>query len=248
MASRVDTGRGVGTGRWMAVLVAVLTVGLLLGGTAPAAAQDGAAVRRAGLVVRHGDGRLTYAFVPFREETISGIDLLRRSGIEHVTIPFGGLGEGVCALEGEGCPTGECRRRVCQGTGPNAPYWRFFRQVAPGDWQPLALGASATTVRDGDVFGWSWTGEEPGLPAASLADVARLVGVPDAAAGPADGVLPAAAVRTIYPSGVQAEPASNEQGAAAYAVAIGLIALMGMGALYAARRARRRASPPEAPA
>ncbi len=248
MVSRVDTRRGTRTGRWVAALVAVLAAGLLLGSTASAAAQDGAAIRRAGLVVRHGDGRLTYAFVPFREETISGIDLLRRSGIEHVTIPFGGLGEGVGALEGEGCPTGECRRRVCQGTGPNAPYWRFFHQVAPGNWQPLALGASATTVRDGDVFGWSWTGEEPGLPAVSVADVARLVGVSDRIGGLADGALPAAAVRTVYPSGVQAEPASNGQSRAAYAVAIGLIALMGMGALYAARRARRRASPPEAPA
>jgi hypothetical protein len=55
----------------------------------------------------------------------------------------------------------ECRRNVCQG-GPTAPYWRYFRQAAPGDWQPLPLGASGARVRDGEIDGWSWTAGEAG--------------------------------------------------------------------------------------
>jgi hypothetical protein len=186
--------------------------------------------------VRHGDGRITYAYVAFEEDEISGIELLRRSGIEQVTIPFGGLGEGVCSLEGEGCPASECRRRVCQGSGRDDPYWRYFRQQTPGDWQPLILGASATEVRDGDVDGWSWTADAPDLPAVTIADVARLAGAETGEAG--GGGVPPPAVRTVYPPGVEPPAEPSGQGPLVYAAAGGLLALLGAGALVAARRGR----------
>jgi hypothetical protein len=158
-----------------------------------------------------------------------------------VTIPFGGLGEGVCSLEGEGCPASECRRRVCQGSGRDDPYWRYFRQQTPGDWRPLLLGASATAVRDGDVDGWSWTAEAPNLPAVTIADVARLAGA-DAAAG-GEGVPPPA-VRTVYPPGVEPPAEPSRQGPLVYAAAGGLLALLGAGALVAVRRGRRQGEEP----
>ena len=210
---------------------------LAVGARGPVAAQESpAGYHRAGVIVRHGDGRLTYALVPFAEEEISGIELLERSTIPLVTVGFGALGEGVCAIEGEGCPAAECRRRVCQGFGADAPYWRVFRQAAPGDWRGLGLGPSATRVRDGDVIGWSWTGRDAGLPAASIADVARLAGAPEAATS---GALPPPAVRTIYPPGVEPETDSAGQGPLAYVAAAGLLALIAGAGFVATRRGRR---------
>ncbi len=80
---------------WLALLTAV-----------PATAQD-LPPHRAGLVVVHGDGRVLTRCVAFAEETISGADLLRRSGLVVVLSPYGGLGYGVCAIDGEGCANGE---------------------------------------------------------------------------------------------------------------------------------------------
>ncbi len=206
-------------------------VGIASAATPPAESEP--VLHHAGLVVRHGDGRLTYAYVPFEEETMSGIDLLKRSGIPQVTISFGGLGEGVCSLEGEGCPAAECRRTVCQGPGANAPFWQYFRQNAPGDWRPLTLGASSAKVRDGDIDGWSWTGRDAGLPAVSLEDVARLAGAP-VNDGEPGGDQPV--VRTVYPPGVAPRTAEESQGIWVYVVAGGLLALIGGGALHAVRR------------
>ncbi|MEA2511007.1 MAG: hypothetical protein QOJ59_494, partial [Thermomicrobiales bacterium] len=150
-------------------LLAALLLAILAG--APVAGEE---LHHAGLVVRHGDGRIVYAYVAFPEESISGVELLRRSGISLVTVGFGGLGEGVCTIDGEGCPAADCRKRVCQGSGDDAPFWHYIRQRSHGEWVLLSLGASATKVRDGDVDGWSWTGGDPGLPALTLADVAHL--------------------------------------------------------------------------
>src|SRR5215204_3221516 len=78
-------------------------------------AVESQSLNHAGLVVRHSDGRLIYAYIAFAEDEINGVELLRRSGISLVTIGFGGLGEGVCTIDGEGCPASDCRTKVCQG-------------------------------------------------------------------------------------------------------------------------------------
>lgn len=211
----------------LALLVAaLLAAGPTASGQAtgtPAAAGS----NHAGLVVRDGEGRLTYAYVPFAESSISGIDLLRRgldaNGVPLVTIGFGGLGEGVCRIADQGCSAGECRRRVCQGAGADDPYWRYFRQAAPGDWRPLPLGASATEVRDGDVDAWSWTGADPGLPPLTLAEVARL-----ADRSPASAPPPAAPAET---------------GWTGYAGAAAILTAIAGGAFAASRRRGRRLAP-----
>jgi hypothetical protein len=179
---------------WVLLSLAALLAGVLLA-PAPVLAQD--TLNHAGLVVRDGEGRLTYAWVPFAAEEIDGIELLKLSGLPVVTVGFGALGEGVCAIAGEGCGVGECRRTVCQGSAVDAPYWQFFRQEAddPSQWTWQPLGASATRIRDGDVFGWSWTGVAPGLPALTRAELIALAG-----AGDGEGSVPA--VRTVLPTGV----------------------------------------------
>ena len=151
------------------VIVLLAMTGLMLSGGSSQAEEE---ANHAGLVIRDQAGELTYAYVAFTEPEISGIELLKRSGVAIVTVGFGGLGEGVCSIQGEGCAVGECRRRLCQGPRPDDPFWQSFRQRSPGDWRPEILGASSAIVRDGDVAGWSWTNGEAQLPAVTLSEVA----------------------------------------------------------------------------
>lgn len=199
---------------WLLLSLATLLGGMLLA-PSPTGAQDDR--NHAGLVIRDADGRMTYAWVPFDEEVIDGIDLLKRTGVPTVTVGFGALGEGVCSIGGQGCGVSECRRTVCQASGANAPYWQYFQQDAsdPALWSWQPLGASASQVRDGDVFGWSWTADDPELPALPAAEIAMLAGV---GAGESD----AAWVRTLLPEGVAAaaSPVAPDRGATVGAVVI----------------------------
>lgn len=158
----------------IATLIALLPV------VSASARQDAGAmatpVSRAGLVVQHGDGSLTYAVVAFPEATISGLDLLGRSGIGYLSVPFGGLGEGVCQIETEGCEASECRRTVCQATR-SSPYWQYFDQVDAAGWRAAPLGASGSRVADGDVLAWAWAAGTPALPELDLAGVAAAAGL-----------------------------------------------------------------------
>jgi hypothetical protein len=177
--------------RFAISLLAVLAMALGFAWGEVSAAE----IHYAGLVVRHDDARLTYAYVGFTEDEINGIELLKRSGLDVVTIAFGGLGEGVCSIDEHGCPSTDCRKRVCQGPKADDPFWQYFRQTAPGagDWYALVLGGSATKVHDGDIDGWSWTGTEPGLPALTLAEIAARAGYDgtsfDGSATPAAGAV-----------------------------------------------------------
>jgi hypothetical protein len=179
---------------WVLISLAALLTGALLA-PAPTLADD--ELHHAGLVVRDAQGRTTYAWVPFAEEEIDGINLLHRSGIPVVTVGFGALGEGVCSIAGQGCGVSECRRTVCQGSAADAPYWQYFQQDPrdPTTWTWQPLGASSSTVEDGDVFGWSWTAGDPALPALSAEEIASL-------AGAGDGTGSETAFRTLLPEGV----------------------------------------------
>lgn len=217
-------------------LIATVIFALLIG-----SAATGQELHHAGLVVRHGDGRIVYAYVAFPEASISGVELLRRSGISLVTIGFGGLGEGVCTIDGEGCPASDCRKRVCQGSGEDAPFWQYFRQRTPGDWVALALGASATKVRDGDVDGWSWTGHDPALPPLTIDDVARIAGVAATPSPTADGASqPTPAIQTVYPPGMGPSKTDDDQGTIVYLAGAGALAAVGGVTIVALRRRARQ--------
>lgn len=151
------------------ILIAlVLVVSPVRPASASTASGDGVVpLHRAGLIVQHGNGTMTYAVVAFPEETISGIELLQRSGIEYLSVPFGGLGEGVCQIEREGCEATECRRTVCQATR-SSPYWQYLDQTADRSWRAAPLGASGSKVSDGDVLAWSWSAGPPSLPGLDL--------------------------------------------------------------------------------
>lgn len=229
--------RGFGTLPFRASLLWVVLVAFALLGAGWWGSADAATtLHHAGLIVRHGDGRLTYVYVSFPEEEITGIELLHRSGIEQVTIPFGGLGEGVCSLEREGCPVGPCRRTVCREGGDDAPYWQYFRQDRSGTWRWLTLGASATKVHDGDLDGWSWTGRDPGLPAISLSQVASLVGAENMA--PSDERISAPRKRTIEAPGAERAANRSDRSIVVTAVGVGVLVLLTASLLVVVRRAR----------
>jgi hypothetical protein len=136
----------------------------------------GAEAARAGLVVAHDDGRTAYVVVSFEDESISGEDLLDRSGLEVTEVGFGGLGVAVCAIDETGCDIAECRQRVCHGPSRDDPYWQYFIGQPDGTWQVSPLGVSADTLTDGDVRTLIWSADKPEFPAPSIDEVAAKAG------------------------------------------------------------------------
>ncbi len=203
---------------WLLLSLAVLLAALLLH---PAPTLADGELHHAGLIVRDGEGRITYAWVPFPEEEIDGVQLLERSGIPVVTVNFGALGEGVCSIAGQGCGVTECRRNVCQASAADAPYWQYFQQNDddPGIWTWQVLGPSAAKVEDGEVFGWSWTADEPALPGIGAVEIARL-------AGAGDGTGSDPAVRTLLPEGVAAVSMARPPDGHTTTIAAGILVLI----------------------
>lgn len=128
----------------------------------------------AALVVDYGDGAVSYALVPFDGDSISGLELLERSGLDLLSISFGGMGVGICAIQDVGCDIDACRGRMCQTGDPASPYWQYLRAPdEPGsNWAYSPRGISGATVQPGDVNAWFWTGTTPASPALSVDDVA----------------------------------------------------------------------------
>jgi hypothetical protein len=184
----------------------------------------------AGIVIRPGDGTVTYAYVPL-DVPVSGIELLRRSGVSLVTVGFGGLGDGVCQIEETGCEIGPCRTRLCQTGDPNSPYWRYFQADDNGDWVASPLGGSGTKVEPGEVDGWSWTPDEALLPEVPFSEIPGLAGAGDAldeahfARYDANGNLIAGAQGTKLAT-------------RSYAVVIGVLGLVGLFAVGLRMRSR----------
>ena len=120
---------------------------------APAGAAGGQpAEHRAAVLVDTGT-EVKSVCVRFREESISGIEALQRAAVDPVLQAFSGKGAAVCSLCGVGCPAGES----CLTCNAEGRFWSYSR--APAGTTALrtsGVGASSTTVRDGDVEGWRW--------------------------------------------------------------------------------------------
>lgn len=129
---------------------------------------------RAGVVVQHGDGSIATACVEFEEPALSGLELLRRSGLDMIYEATAGLT--VCSIDGEGCqyPGEDCFCQ-CMGNGP-CTYWSYWHLDAEtGQWTYSQLGADAYEVRPGTVDGWRWGAGTPGYtpdpPQIAFADI-----------------------------------------------------------------------------
>jgi len=134
------------------LLPLLLTALFLLVGASGAHAQDGD--HRAGLVIRYADGSVQTQCVAFSEPSITGEELLQRSGLA-VTLDYNaGLGGAVCSINNQGCtyPIKDC---FCKCTGIQCEYWAYYHRTAVG-WQYASSGASSFLVNDGALEGWSW--------------------------------------------------------------------------------------------
>jgi len=140
-------------------------------------AADGE-LHTAGIYVDFGNGETAMALVPFAGEQVSGIDLLKHSGLPVLTVGFGGFGDGVCMIETTGCDVSSCRRTMCQEGDRNSPFWQFMTLSESGNWVFSPLGASAYKVQDGDLSAWVWAGTAPELPELTLDDIRMNTGAP----------------------------------------------------------------------
>lgn len=215
-------------------------VALLLVLAVPTLISAQNADRRAGLIVQFGDGRVVESCVHFSEDTISGEELLRRSGLPAV-VQTGGLGAAVCQIDGEGCayPQEPC---FCACQGSDCAYWSLHEQI-DGQWRYGNQGASAVTVADGTVLGWSWGAGSAAPPLRSFADICAVAAAPTAQVVPTTTV---AATITVSPSerssptaaatvAPVAPPAGAGQGASYLVFAL---LLLGLGIVFVVVRRR----------
>ncbi len=111
------------------------------------------AVNSASLAVTFGDGETVTFCIEFSEDTITGAELLQRSGLAVVTAGSGGLGAAVCSIDGQGCnDPGDC---FCACTGGTCTYWAYFR-YHDGGWLYSPTGAGTRTISNGDADAWVW--------------------------------------------------------------------------------------------
>jgi hypothetical protein len=136
-------------------LIVVVAVSALVG----AGETSGRATNHAGLIVWFEDGSVESRQVEFSEDSISGVELLRRSGLGVVFAGFGGLGSGVCKIGDTGCADpSDC---FCQCRSADCRFWEYFT-LNEGSWMFQNAGASTRRLRHGDVDAWVWgSGRQP---------------------------------------------------------------------------------------
>jgi hypothetical protein len=117
------------------------------------------AENRAGLVLQFPGGDVRTYCLSFEGESISGLDVLLKTGLDIKVEAFGGMGAQVCKIDATGCdyPGQPC---VCQSYGPGGMYWSYHH-LREGAWRTSIMGASSYTVRPGDVEGWAWSDGAP---------------------------------------------------------------------------------------
>ncbi len=160
-----------------ALLRGLLLASLLLVTSAPAhlsASTPTTRLNAAGLVIKHGDGSVLYYYVPFSDAEVGGTDLLQRVGLDIDVAPFAGLGQAVCRIGGEGCPSSNC---WCKSYSNPSFYWRYEKLGADGRWVALPYAASKPSVHDGDVIGFSWSSQDGDLPNVTLQQIAAMNGI-----------------------------------------------------------------------
>ncbi len=145
--------------RWLVLSATLLIFGLLLQ-LSPALTQAQGS-KRAGLVVKLGDGRVVTKCLEFSESELTGEQVLDRSGLSLVKDYSSGMGAAVCKIEDRGCdyPAEHC---FCQCMGGSCQYWAYFHLNSDGSWQYSGMGATNHRVQDGEVEGWAWGNGEVG--------------------------------------------------------------------------------------
>jgi hypothetical protein len=111
---------------------------------------------RVGLVIFYGDDNLFTTCISFTESTITGLQLLERSGLALQTATNPNQGTAICKIGQEGSASSDC-------FGSMPDYWSYWQMGAKG-WEYSVTAADKSPVRDGGVNAWSWgTGNPPAL-------------------------------------------------------------------------------------
>lgn len=131
-------------------LFALVALCFFAGATTSSARQTS---NKAGVVVQFPDGAAQTYCVEFQGESITGLDLLLKTGLD-VKVEVQGLGALICSIGATGCdyPAQTC---VCQSYGPNGVYWAYHH-LQDGKWRTSVAGASTYQVKPGAVEGWAW--------------------------------------------------------------------------------------------
>jgi hypothetical protein len=151
--------------RVAAMAVALLGSGAVgAGGLAGAALPlcvDAAAPHHATVVVSHldhGYASPVRVCVGFAEDSITGHQLLDRSGIQFGLNADPGLGSEVCQVDRE--PASYDPNNCLQA---NRPYWSVWQAPYRGTWTYTRFGIDGVTIHDGDAEGFRF-GQNPGAP------------------------------------------------------------------------------------
>lgn len=132
--------------KYLTILIFCLALALGFASTHPSNAQGN---NRAGLVIQFGDGSIETRCIEFNEQTISGLEVLERSGLPVLAVYDPSLGAMVCKIQDQGCPVDNC---LCK----NPPdYWSYWH-LNGNSWVYSPAGSSTYQVADGEVQGWSW--------------------------------------------------------------------------------------------
>ncbi len=106
-------------------------------------------LNQAGLVINHFDGSRVVRVVDFYGETLTGFQLVEKSGFDLVSVQFS-FGPAVCAIDGEGHPSDNCFGDFSVGD----PSWLLYDLNANDEWQSSQVGVGDSIVYGGEVQGW----------------------------------------------------------------------------------------------
>jgi hypothetical protein len=153
--------------RVRAALGAVAFVVAFLPAIPAAAPACAAEAPHAALVVSTGKDVLRYC-VTLDQPSVSGLRLIELAHDQY-GLSYRSDGAAVCMLHGVGTSGGDC-------FGDYPDYWGYWRGDGSGGWKWAGSGAATTSVRDGQVEGWSWgTGDSgtshPRPPTTTLSSV-----------------------------------------------------------------------------
>jgi hypothetical protein len=149
----------------MLLIGLLMLLGVLLpaaaAGLSPGLQQE---ENRAGLVIRFAEDDVRTACVDLGPTgELSGEEVLRAAGFSTSLEFDPGAGAAVCKIEDTGCDTDQepCFCECTLAPDTDCIYWSYY-QLQAGQWQVSNLGASSTTVRPGNIEGWSWSVGEIG--------------------------------------------------------------------------------------
>lgn len=114
----------------------------------------GGVTQRAGLAIFYGGDTFFTKCISFTEESITGLDLLKSSGLSVETATNPTQGTAICKIDDTGSPSSDCFSSM-------PDYWSYW-QMGNNGWEYSATGSDKSKVVDGTVNAWYWgTGDQP---------------------------------------------------------------------------------------